>query len=204
MSEKEPSTWIAVTLRLAVNAAPVVGYNLFVGYYNWQGLERSPSGWTVEASCNGEDWFVVDGKTSVASAGDHNRWYNGGVPFPLSVAADASASLPAASILDVASGAAAVSADGTTALSRLRVDCAAGSGTIDGFVFAVGGQLHLSNSGAYRFGTALPLTIRNATGIENLRTWTVFSDGVLTRNVRLRVMDGSAVVTGSGCRFIIR
>ena len=204
MSEKEPSTWIAVTLRLAENAAPVVGYNLFVGYYNWQGLERSPSGWTVEASCNGEDWFVVDGKTSVASAGDHNRWYNGGVPFPLSVAADASASLPAASILDVASGAVAVSADGTTALSRLRVDCAAGSGTIDGFVFAVGGQLHLSNSGAYRFGTALPLTIRNATGIENLRTWTVFSDGVLTRNVRLMVMDGSAVVTGSGCRFIIR
>ena len=121
MSEKEPSTWIAVTLRLAVNAAQVVGYNLFVGYYNWQGLERSPSGWTVEASCNGEDWFVVDGKTSVASAGDHNRWYNDGVPFPLSVAADAYASLPAASILDVASGAAAVSVTSDSSLSSVQL-----------------------------------------------------------------------------------
>lgn len=206
MSVNEPSTWVTVTLHLAASADAVTGYNLYLGHYNWVGTERSPSSWTVEASCNGEDWFVVDDRRGVSHPSGHNAWYNGGVPFALSApATSADGALPSASVLEVRDGGVVTATNNATvSISNLRIDCAASAGVIDGLAFAPSGTLYLKNASGYQFGSALPLALGNMSGIENLRSWSVRCDGAAVEGVRFKVVNGVAVVESKGFRVFIR
>ena len=207
MSVNDPSTWVTVTLHLADSANAVTGYNLYLGYYNWEGTERSPNRWTIEASCNGEDWFVVDNRlTSVPKPAGHNAWYNGGVPFALSApVTSADGALPSASVLEVRDGGVVTATNNATvSISNLRIDCAASTGVIDGLAFAPSGTLYLTNASGYQFGSALPLALGNMSGIENLRSWSVRCDGAAVEGVRFKVVNGVAVVESKGFRVFIR
>ena len=206
MSVNDPSTWVTVTLHLADSANAVTSYNLYIGHYNWEGTERSPNRWTIEASCNGEDWFVVDNQLSgVTNPGGHNRWYNGGVPFALSApATSAAGALPSASVLEVGGGGVVTATNATVEVANLRIDCTAAAGTLDGLAFAPSGTLHLKNASGYQMGSALPLLLSNMSGTGNLRAWSVRCDGAAVDGVRFKVVDGVPIVESTGFRMLIR
>ena len=69
--------------RLPSSANPVVSYQLFVGYYNWSGTERSASRWTLDASYDGVNWFTVDDHSAndATRPASNNSPYNGGVAY---------------------------------------------------------------------------------------------------------------------------
>lgn len=203
MSASKPETWITVTVRLRDDAAAVAGYNLYLPRRNYEGTIRCPSGWTLEASFNGEDWFTADDRTYVSSPGGNNRWYNGGVAFGLSAALPSGdGALPAGSALSVAPGALAVATNGVAALSRLRIDCEAGAGVIDGFGFAPSGVLILENDSALGVGVELPITLANITGTENLKSWTVWRGSTPATSTGVKLKDGKLVLYGKG--FMIK
>jgi len=205
MSAGDSSTWVTVTLRLADNAAAACMYNLYVGHYNWSGTERSPNGWTVQASCDGRIWFDVDDRRNVSSPGGNKRWYNSGVPFAFSAPAfDAANAIPAASILEVASGAAVESVGGAASVSRLRIDCTDGAGTLSGVSFASGGALYLVNAGGYEYGASLPLTVSGAADVANLATWTVYREGAEISGAKFKIKDGLPTVDCSGFLLIYK
>ena len=206
MSVNDPSSWVTVTMRLADEANAIASYNLYVGYYNWEGTERSPRDWTLEASCNGVDWFTVSDRIGGPKPAGHNAWYNGGVPFALSApATSADGALPSASVLEVRDGGVVTATNNATvSISNLRVDCAASAGVIDGLSFAPSGTLYLKNASGYQFGSALPLALGNMSGIENLRSWSVRCDGAAVEGVRFKVVNGVAVVESKGFRVFIR
>ena len=207
MSANKPDTWVMVTLRLADDAAPPACYNIYLGYANWSGTEMAPNGWTVQASCNGEDWFNVDNRSNLpySSAGDHNSWYNGGVPFAFSAPAfDAANAIPAASILEVASGAAVESVGGAASVSRLRIDCAAGAGMLSGVSFASGGALYLTNASGYEYGATLPLAVLDAADVANLTTWKVYREGAEISGAKFKIKDGQPTVDCTGFLLLIK
>lgn len=191
MSANEPSTWVTVTLRLAETAAPVAGYNLFVGYYNWNGTECSPSRWTIEASVDGENWFTADDRSAADATGpgDNEAGYNGGEPFALSVSEGApGATIPADSAVEVASGARLEIVNAARTISRLRIDCADGAGTVAGFNPAASGTLYLENAARLNTQwTTLPITLEAPVNVSNLRSWSVFADGVRVERADFRV-----------------
>ena len=191
MSVNDPSTWVTVTLRLAEDAAPISGYNLFVGYYNWNGTECSPSRWTLEASADGENWFTVDDRIAadVASPGDNEVGYNGGEPFAFVASEGAQgAAIPAESVVEVAAGARLEIVNAAWSVSRLRIDCSAGAGTISGFNPADSGELYLNNAAQLTSRwTALPIILESPLNVSNLKSWAVFADGEKVERADFRV-----------------
>jgi hypothetical protein len=209
MSVDDPSTWITITLRLADDAAPITGYNLFVGYYNWYGSQCSPARWTLEASYDGETWFTADDRTAadVPSPGSNEAGYNGGEPFAFTAGEGAAgAAIPASSVVEVASGARLEILGAARTISNLRIDCDAGAGVLSGFVPAVSGALYLVNAPALATRwTQLPITLENAASTGNLAGWKVYADGALKKaEFRIDSSGGAKVRLCSGARIMVR
>ena len=72
---------IVVTLRLP-NAAPSVsGYNFLTAADADRLPGRNPNRWALEASRDGETWFMLDARQDVATPSESNVFYNGGMPY---------------------------------------------------------------------------------------------------------------------------
>jgi autotransporter-associated beta strand protein len=205
MSPNDPSTWITITMRLREGSSPVEGYNLYLPHYNWSGHERTPSWWTLEASYDGAEWFTVSDVKGATSAGGHLRWFNDGEPFAVAGQEVASsAALPAASFLSVYPGAEVVATSPGAVISRLKVDCAGGAGTVDGFAFAPDGVLCLENISGLGAEAELPVTLKNVSQSANLATWIVCRGETVVPGAKIKLTDGKLVFFGGGMKIILR
>ena len=190
------------TLRLADDAAPVCGYNFVTA--NDHANDRSPSDWLVEGSDDGETWTALDERSgepapfSVYAAANHGR------PYTFSQIVE-SGSIPAASVVQVDAGAVLNLVDATATVSALRVDCAAGAGTINTFRPAAGGTLELVNVPDVTTlrNYVVPITVTDVQDAANLGSWTVTVNGT-RRGVRATYRNGEIVLLSGGTYIIVR
>ena len=77
-----------VTMRLPDSATVATGYNFRTAGKEGQAVwaDRRPIGWKLEASADGESWYVLDERDYVAHPTENDSvWYNDGTPYGVSV-----------------------------------------------------------------------------------------------------------------------
>ncbi len=199
------SNYKTITMRLPDSAAPVKGY-VFVTAND--SLGRSPSEWLVEGSYDGETWTTLDERTGVAQPYCLYTAMNAGHPFTFTslAAAQGRAALPDGSVVTVDAGATLNLNDANATIGKLRVDCAAGAGTINSFHPAAGGTLELVNFPAEvtRFsGYEVPITVTDVQDAANFRSWTVMVNGVRSA-AKATYRDGKIMLLSGGTYIIVR
>ncbi len=206
----ENNTWRTVVFRLAAGVtAPVVSYQLTTANDNTPA--RNPSVWTLESSADGENWTLLDGRSPGEFVNPMALYadFNNGVPMALRSAATIPVELVTledGALLSVASGASLGPAETTFSTAGLRVDCAAGAGTISCFAPRAGGRLELVGvpNGTNLAGYVVPITIQSIADRANLKTWTVFVDGAPKGSLYV-VADGNGLrLVRKGMRISIR
>ena len=95
--------------------------------------------------------------------------------------------------------------DANATISKLRVDCAAGAGTINSFRPAAGGTLELVNvpEGVSLKSYVVPITVTDVQNAANLRSWTVTVNGA-HRGVKATYRDGGIALLYGGVYIIVR
>ena len=173
---------IVLTMRLPDNVGTPVKYNFCTAN---DCPERSPVDWTLEASYDGNDWFVVDSRTKVTRPTNLYTWYNGSsagydnafVNAGETVVSMANLPIGRDIALEVDRGAsldATIITNGT--VSALVYDFEKGGGSITGIDLSESGALYVVNVPR---GTDLALSplafdrlsVKNG---QNLSRWSVY------------------------------
>ena len=214
----DPSSWIRIVMRLDASKAEAAYYDLCS--YNGNTHFWEPNAWTVEASPDGIFWDTVANVTSNSTVYSGAHWISDDSAFAAnakripshpdfvfgldkgkSLLSGAPSQLTNATVT-VADGA-VLRAEGDVSVKSIEVDVSKPAGTIDGFAFAPGGTLSVTGSGSLTGTLVLPTEFQNASGAQNLSTWTVNVGG---REVgrRLLFSDGHIAVVPLGMRIIVR
>jgi autotransporter-associated beta strand protein len=193
------------TIRFRDDDLPLSGY-LFTTANDR--LERSPCDWMVEGSEDGVMWTTLDERAGVAQPYCLYTAMNAGRPFTFASLATASglAALPADSEVTVDAGATLNLNDANATVSRLKVDCTLGGGTINPFRPASGGTLALVNVPAELTSLKdyeVPITLASVQEAANLRAWTVTVNGAKS-GFKATYRNGKIVLEGGCCIIFIR
>lgn len=175
-SQNDPSKWRVVTMRLADDAAPVVGCNICTAN---DSPNRSPRIWTVEASYDGVSWFTA-GDYSVTPTGAYFTWYSA-TPYAFTTPASSTDSpFPTGTPVEICTGATLDCGGISNVVSALRLDATTGGGTITNFAPTANGTLSITNATDFAARQLLDLTVTGPTlNVENLKTWSVYVNGKL-------------------------
>lgn len=216
----DPATWETITFRLKDGVRGVAGYMMSEGS-NAFSPYADPRTWTLESSANAEtvaagQWTVRDSRTDFVmthySTG-YQDYFNSNKPFALNQMPPSGSVFTNAVV--VAAGAeldlSVLGAD-KVAIAGVTVDFDLGAGKITGFAAGSNGVLDLRNlTDAQRSGSTLkskivlPLTLAEVGSMENLASWKVAVDGVLSPASSVAFEDGRLVVnTNVGTLLIFR
>ncbi len=80
-SPSNPTTWLVVTMRLAADAASVVGYNFATGGDSASWFARNPTVWSLEGSADGVNWVTVDERSVSQGPHANGAWYDSATPY---------------------------------------------------------------------------------------------------------------------------
>ncbi len=227
-----PDSWMPIVMRMTNGAPEIVGWDYVLAYGAAQdGSNRSVCGYTIEGSVDGMHWDDLTGDIfhpSNTLPTVNTKWVSGGTANKAFVTGDAARhtsngsafALPEAfkftrttpdafTVLNnvgqvkVAAGA-KLTADGEdVTLSSLAVD-AAGAGTVDGFAFAARGTLEVTGLSASGQAFELPLTVVNATGLENVAGWSLTRDGVADTSRWIAVHGNTITICPKGTALYLR
>lgn len=197
----DPNTWFVLTVRLPEGSNPVCGYN-FLSCDDPNNRNRSPIVWVIETSADGVTWTKrdeVDSYKAIPPSENFTFW-NEGVPWDFKDIPAPAQSLAAADV-QVASNATLEVSGGDATISRLSVDLSVGGGTITTFAPAAQGSLYLTGTKLPPEGTVL--TVGAVVSPENLSSWKVYFNGVLTsRGLECKV--GKLCLTKAGLLLLFR
>ena len=217
----DPTTWVGVEMHLSSSAAPITGYNMRVRF-----ASKYANGWKVETSDDGVNWETVDVRSNqvfTISSGNRYATYDnvkyigdldasigefnakelfhftayrsdGMMPTkePVSLRVDGGAMIDLRAFV------------GKQIVDALTVDCAAGTGIIQGAQIAESGVLTIVNADELLDGATLPLSLPESIDGANIKNWSVVIDGVKKGCcVKIR-SDGTMRLSISGMRFIVR
>ena len=193
------STWLVITMRLRDDAPDVYGYGFATAN---DAQERDPDVWLLEASADGTTWTTLDERSGYKMTTERLVWDTYAMPF-----ADAMPTVDwCVSNVCVAAGASLTIGDDRVQVGGLKVDCAAGGGTVDRLNVAAKGTVNLVNAGGVSFVEYnLPLTIGTLVNGDNLRNWHVTVDGAPRSEIFARATDeGGIVLHSTGTTVIFR
>ena len=211
----DPTSHLAVEMRLKDTAKPIVGYNM----RRTDPKASYPIDWKVEASDDGLAWKTIETRKDV-SATPQSSWYYtyDGDPYVVgSTTAQEHFSftvyrkdgcLPMAEPISLQVDGGAVvdfsSFVGKQLVNALTVDCAAGTGILRGAKIAESGVLTITNADSLSDDLILPLSLPESIDGENLKKWTVIVDGKRGAFFVEFEDDGTAKLVRTGMLLIIR
>ena len=179
------NSWIAFVMHLQNGAKEICSYDLCTSAHDEIG--RWPVKFTLEGSCDGCTWTLLDDQTTpdyaTAMVGKSSCWYSDGSSFQSGAVrsgfpvvgrvAKRTLDLSALRGISVADGA-VLKAEGTgLSIDTFTFD-ANGSGTIEGFSFARDGEVSVVNAtGAAN--QVLHVSFVGCSGVENVVSWPVVS-----------------------------
>ena len=215
--QDDPNTWLTVKIRLPEGVSGAAGYDIANGTGRTGGgtCGNCASNYFIEASLDGFNWDRIK---TVEMKFDKFNWSYG--DYVYGVTADkkdvhtkcdsidpgpkslpnvlrnvSSYSISGGGKLTLEPGSAPIT------ISDLTVDAEEG-GSIDGFAFGSEGRLHVLNLG--HGVTELPLSIANASGLENVSAWTLDVNGKAKPNWSIKAKDGKITLVKSGLVILFR
>ena len=200
LSLSNPNTWVTLTVRLRDEAVtPLIGYVLA---NDWTVDDLNV--WEVQASPDGSTWRTVDERTrsdiytfSHASSPDNTQegygTYNNGEPFAWRCLADSNAfrcegdlQVDEGAVLDLS----CVPAENIR-IEKIVFNVPSGGGTIKKFRPAVNGTLNITGlSGNLRRHYKTSVSVLDVIDVENLSSWRVTINGIVSQGTRLYIADG--------------
>lgn len=210
---EDSSKWVYVYFRLPADAKPICRYDILSTYAASPSVATSDNGtngreiksWSLEGSVNGIDWQMLhDVVKDSAPVTEKNQWYAGNTSmsegpagFPID-AVDLDASVAS---VGAAAGATVECAAGEMEVSKIRIDHAAGCGTLRGLKIAESGVVEVVNEIK---GEEMPAYVLDKVeGADALRNWSVTIDGKPSRWRVRRTANGFTVVA-PGFTCIVR
>ncbi len=208
--DPEDNTWRIVHFRLAADVtAPVVSYQLTTA--NDYTPARNPTVWTLESSSDGVVWTLLDsrGTNDFVNPTAIYTDFNDGVPFRMTSISNTPVELVTledGALLSVSAGSSVGSSGTTFSTAGLKVDCTAGAGTISGLAPRADGCIELTNvpDGANLSGYVLPVTIQSLVDSENLKTWTVYVNGVARGGFFVVAFGNDLKLASTGMQILFR
>ena len=193
----DPETWISVVMCIKDGADPITRYDLnFTSYPGESGFIRTPTAFSIFGSADGLNYEEIASTNDIMhTQNTYYAWLSDGaigattahatLPLPASRVQTSYNVLNNVRSISVASGSTLKYA-GTAApvVSGLKVDTA-GSGTIDGFSFGTGGVLSIEGMPQGATVATIPVDIRNAADLANIKGWSVAIDGTVSRRFRV-------------------
>ena len=205
-----------LVFRVPDDTPPAVGFTFTTS----SSPIRRPTQWKLWGSENGKDWVML--ANNITNTGDAAVWtyltnstpdtakteYNGGFPYflnDLAIPADY-APFGTSTVVTVAKDATLDLEKATMTLSRLEVDCTAGSGSITRFTPAANGALYLVNvpANADLGNYVVPLSVGEVGETSGFKTWRVFVNGVVDDACRVAWRNGRLMVLAKGLTVLIR
>lgn len=189
------NSWKKIVVRLPSTAGVTALYNFRNGYSYY----THPNHWTLESSPDGVNWITVSQYTYVTPPLGVQQYYNNGVHYKINFGdMPGAGGFDPASLVQVCSNATldcSLVTDGQ-AILKLEVDATAGGGTLKNVKFAADGTLYLTNfpAGTTLSNYEIPLTFDGAADTANVRSWTVYVDGIARTDVHLTFIDGKLTI----------
>ena len=181
----------------------------FLPYNSYQTWSWHPGSWFLYTSADGSTWTELGNWIGQYKTG--GGALNGGKPYMLNLKGMVfpnAYGLSPSSKVSVASGASVDFANVTSGqvLSKIEVDCTAGSGAIANFTVAESGTIYLKNvSSLLAFQTAsIPVTLTGVVAPSRFSGWEISADGTVQRNCYLQYRDGGLYLVPDGTVVVIR
>ena len=197
----DPATWRTIVMRLAAGSPEIASYNLATAN---DFPDRDPVTWTLEGSLDGQRWTPLDAQTGFIPTTTRFTWYNSNTPLPIGQRATGAPVLPPGGTIEVQAGATLSVIGGTLPISALRVDMAAGAGTINRFTPAPNGALYLTHTSGNPSSWVIPVTFGVIDNLANLATWTPYADGQPLRGYRLSYANGILRLRPKGTIILLK
>ena len=195
------SNWPKSRISYAFRRMP--GFDMESPYLTDWELQSSPTGqpgtWVTMDERANQRWWSQDEAGSSGLDPKYQYTYNNHIPY-LFKSLNANWRFTTFGTVSVAAGATldlSELREENIAFNGLKVDMAAGAGTITHFSPAANGTLYLTNMTAAQTSSStlrLPLTVGTVLSVENLSTWSVVMNGVPTKNALLCVKNGELCV----------
>lgn len=175
------NTWPTIVMRVADDADPVTRYDMLSS--NAGTYKRAAWTWIMEGSVDGTpgSWKALHAVTNNPAPVTANaRWYSSDTAdfttgYGISPTGEKTGTTMSAVRTVEVSGGGEISTGEPVVVGGIRCDVSAGGGVLDGFAFAETGTLEIVTGGADY--DELPITFRNATGLENVEGWSLRVDG---------------------------
>lgn len=178
----DSNTWVRVVARLPDQASPIVRYDIKAVNGGSKGLPycRNARSWSLEASVDGREWTTVaeeDRTADNVTPMSNGQWYSTktatSTGMVTSASCDANALKSVApSAVGAANGGVLTFGEAVTA-SGLTLDAnATAAGVVSNVAFAATGTIRVANAPSTAF--EIPFDFGNATGIENISSYSVF------------------------------
>ena len=204
------STWPGFICRMPEDAKPIAYYDIRAGAGFYQGAmsPREVKSWRLDGSADGVNWKTLhEVNTNANPVTTYRVWYSNnksghsasnGYGYDISDKAFfPSRTFSAPIAVRVDEGATLVT-DGTVAVNRIVLDCAAGGGTVDGFSFAQNGTFEVANLDRSATSQSVPMTFAHATGVENINGWAVSRDGIVRAKMHVKVTSSGVNILSPG------
>jgi len=224
LDPQNAATWEEIRWRETAAAPAATSYALRRLVNRDDKTVAHPTDWELWSSANGTDWVKMDERSGqtfdtdtqgVKMNSQFAYTYNHHVPY-LFEAQNADwrfdtfgkVSVSAGATLDLDS-----IPDANIAINALSVDLTAGAGTLTKFVPAANGRLYVTNprasdlyaDGSLKTKIELPLTVGTVKSADNLKSWTIYVDGVAQTDAELVIRDGRLVLlVHRGLMVIVR
>lgn len=211
------SNWIPIVFRLPEGADVVSACDVVTGAKD--NIGQSVTAFSLEGSCDGENWAPLLDKTTEDFSGKiANKWVSNNVSFPSAdgkhIPAEgwrftghepaAESQLENVSAVNVAPGA-TLKAVGAVTLNMLTLDAMRGNGTIDGFDFAKTGVVDVLSADSSEREIRASITFLNCPegALKRLEGWRVTFDGV-RNGATVSVVDDVVTVRRPGTVVVVR
>ena len=210
----KPDTWMSLVQRLkSEDVGKIASLDICIG-----GMQRwTPTALEVFGSADGRHWDSLFATNNIETSSTARIWLSGSTvsnnTYPESTShpkftlprttQSTLCELPSLRAVSVASGATLKYVGSTPLTVSNLVLSVSGFGTLEGaFAFAANGTIEVPNlpneSVSISTGTHV-----GSTGFENIRRWSVTSDGAPMRRI-VGVMDGKIDISKCGTYFILR
>ena len=212
------ANWLPLVFRLPDDAPEICYYDLVCDQNYIDGQNGHIAQFQLEGSVDGIQWDLLhetDGCIHPTSNSRASRpdltWVAGdncvvsGFGYAIKGRPDSGedvTSLASVSEIKLAAGA-TLAATGAVELPKLTVDCTGGLRTVEGFDFAKGGVLTVSNVPAGAM-FELPVDFVNCTNLDRLVEWTIVIDGKPNRRYAVTVKDERLCFSKHGLLLIFK
>ena len=214
----DSNTWVSIIVRLTNSTPVIASYDLctYLGVDSATNPGRGVTAYTLDGGVDGVHWELVAEDLAAEVPGSRITWYSSNTSFSsgenrtgftfgrLGTVTNAFSTLKNVSSITIVSGGVLRATAPVTLKSgvTLTVDAERG-GALEGFVLPTSGTLSVSRLPNAQT-VELPTTFADTEGLDNVRGWSLWSDGMLITARKITIRNDRICIQKKGMVVSIR